>query len=259
MARSDRFTQFMLKTRHTLFSNREGKPASAEDGQDGGLRAQIRNEADYVEIILHDAIGDSWTGSDSATVARTFSENRGKPIKLNVNSFGGSAYDGIAIYNAAANHDARVEAHITGIAYSAASLLIMAADTIKIAENGSLGIHPASMFVYGNRFAMQDSTKWLETLDQQIVDTYTARSGMKFEEVNELFIGPDHDGTVLSGKDAVEKGFADELIPLKKKPATNSGAMAELKQKLALHRAKMALQMQKERAVKSVAKLPKRE
>ena len=239
MARSDRFTQFLRagQPNARLFRNQAGNPLNADDCPEASrcLKAVIKNEADSdcIEILLHDYIGDSWTGTDSASVARTLSENRGKVVRFNVNSFGGSAYDGIAIYNAAAQHDARVEAVVTGIAHSAAGLIVMAADVIKIAENGSLGVHPASMGTWGNRFTMMDSAKWLETLDQQIVDTYVARTGMSEKDVLALFIGDDHDGTILSGKEAVAKGFADELIPLKKKPATNEGKSTdEFRQRL---------------------------
>lgn len=235
MPRTERFNNFFAgKSEARLFKNSSGKVADSGDCPDGGLRGQVKNEDDHVEILLHDAIGDSWEGSDSATIARTFKANRGKKIVMNVNSFGGSAYDGIAIYNAAAQHDAVVEAHITGIAHSAASLLVMAADTIKIAENGSLGIHPASLWIRGNQYTMQDAMDWLATLDKQIVDTYVARTGISEKELTSLFVGKDHDGTIFSGKDAFAKGFADELLPLKKKTETTSDAdlLQKIKQRI---------------------------
>lgn len=216
MPRSSKFLAFFNLSQaagQRLFNS----PAQSDDSQ-RCLQAQIRDAGeDTIEILMHDAIGDYWSGLDSGTIAQKIKENRGKRLVFDINSFGGSAYDGIAIYNVAAMHDAEVIARITGIGYSAASIIPMAADKIIIAENGSLGIHPAWMYAVGNRFAMLDNAKWLETLDGQIIDTYAARTGQPREQIVDWFTGGNHDGTVFSAKQALEFGFADELIPLKKR------------------------------------------
>lgn len=213
MPRSQKFLQFFNGSRseHTRILN------APESSSPGPLQAQWNEKDDEVEILMHDAIGDDWVGLDSATITKQIKQSAGKRLVFDINSFGGSAYDGIAIYNAAAQHDSEVVAKITGIGYSAASIIPMAADKIIIAENGSLGIHPAWMFAVGNRFAMEDNAKWLATLDDQIIDTYAARTGQKRDKIVEWFEGSNHDGTVFSGKEALEYGFADELLPLKKK------------------------------------------
>ncbi len=225
--RTSRFQNFLnsLKTANnvgTLFSD-EKFQARIRNEMSGsaatnGLKGQIRNEStDCVEILFHDYIGDYWTGSDSATIAKLFADNRGKKIKCDINSFGGSAYDGIAIYNAMCAHDAEIEIVISGIAYSAASIIAMGGDKIKIAANGTLGIHPASIGLYGNQYDMEHYANWLKSIDLGIIDTYAARTGKSVKQVTEWFIGKNNDGSFFNGKEAVEYGFADELMPLKKK------------------------------------------
>ena len=195
--------------------------AAASKCADTDFKAQIKTESTTCEIIMHDAIGDSWSGLDSATLVKEIKAARGKQIVLDINSFGGLAYEGIAIYNALAQHDAEVVANITGMAYSAASIIPMAADTINIAENGGFGIHPAWLYAMGNRFAFGDLVDFLTTLDSQLLATYVARTGKKLTQITEWFEGKNHDGTVFSGSEAVEHGFADSVIPLKKKPSKN--------------------------------------
>lgn len=219
--RSAKFLQFMnsadAATRR-LFKNQDGgifnKTPECPD-----FRAEMKESDSKLEIVLHDAIGDWWAGTDSATLVKAVKAARGKnkEIELDINSFGGDAYTGIAFYNALADHDAKVTAKITGIAFSAASVFPMAADEILISENATLGIHPAWLYTVGNRFALRDSAQWLETLDGQLVDTYAARTGRTKEEITSWFVGNNHDGTVFSGKQAVEYGFADAVIPLKKR------------------------------------------
>lgn len=219
--RSAKFLQFVnsadAATRR-LFKDQSGNPVNRIH-DDGGLRAEMKETENKLEIVLHDAIGDWWAGTDSATLVKAVKACKGKnkEIDLDINSFGGDAYTGIAFYNALADHDAKVTARITGIAYSAASVFPMAADEILISENATMGIHPAWLYTVGNRFALRDSAQWLETLDGQLVDTYAARTGRSTEEILNWFVGNNHDGTVFSGKQAVEYGFADAVIPLKKR------------------------------------------
>ena len=221
--RSDRFRQFFnaAADKSRLFRNTSGEPVNTVADQT--LKSQISNEGNVLTIMMHDAIGDSWVGLDSNTVVSEIKRNADKELHFNINSFGGDAYAGIAIYNAAAQHPQKVTANITGIGYSAASIIPMAADVINIAENGSLGIHPAWLYSVGNRFALRDSANWLETLDGQIVDTYVARTGRTRDEVEAWFLGENHDGTVFSGKQCVEYGFADALIPLKTRKKDEDG------------------------------------
>jgi len=220
MARSNKFQSFfgnVNRSTRLMSAFLDSRNDSHPGTKAGDLQGQIRNDGNTVEIMLHDAIGDAWVGLDSHTLTKTIKESRGKKIVLDINSFGGDAYAGISIYNALANHDSEVVAHITGIGYSAASIIPMAADTIRVAENGSLGIHPAWLWTVGNRFALMDSVNWLTTLDGQIIDTYMARTGQTREKVVAWFNGQNNEGTVFSGKECVEYGFADELIPCKTK------------------------------------------
>lgn len=187
-----------------------------------GFKVGVRASADSVEMLVHGVIGDSWEGLDSGSVSQFLRENRGKPVNVDINSPGGLAYDGVSIYNSLVMHDAAVNVDITGIAASAASIIAMAGDKIRIAENGSLMIHRALAIGIGNQKVMLDLADFLDKLDNQIAATYAARTGRKAETMVKLMDG-EVDGTTFSGTEAVSEGFADEVIPLKKKMKNAAG------------------------------------
>lgn len=181
------------------------------------FKVGVKAEADSVEMMIHGHIGDDWRGLDSGSVAAFLKEHKGKPINVDINSPGGLAYDGVSIYNALAQHGSPVNIDITGIAASAASIIAMAGDKIRIAENGSFMIHRALAIGIGNTKLMLDLADFLEKLDGQIAATYAARTNRKSETMLKMMDGA-VDGTTFSGPEAVENGFCDEVIPLKKKP-----------------------------------------
>lgn len=210
--------------------------ASSDD-----FRVGVKASDDSVEMLIHGAIGDSWQGLDSGSVRQFLSDNRGKTINVDINSGGGLAYDGVAIYNALAAHDAAVNIDITGLAASAASIIAMAGTRVRIAENAQFMLHRAWAIAIGNKTVMMDAGKWLDKLDDQLAATYAARTGRKAETMLKMMDG-ETDGTWFTGKEAVDEGFADEVIPLKKKSkdSTASASVEQFKAE-AQNRARAAL------------------
>ncbi len=152
---------------------------------------------------------------------------------MRINSPGGLVYDGLVIYNALSTHGPQVTVTIEGLAYSAASFIAMAGDTIKMHEASDLGIHRAHGVSVGNSKTMLAVADWLDTIDEHLVDIYTARTGAEPAQVEAWMDGTD-DGTLFSAKDAKKYGFADEIIPLAKKKkaaAKNSERIAEAKKR----------------------------
>lgn len=176
-----------------------------------------------VDLFIYDVIGDEWGDAQSnpAAVASFLSDNRGLSVNVRINSPGGLAYDGIVIYNALVGHDAKVTTTIEGMAASAASIIAMAGDTIRIHENATLMIHRAWGLMMGNSADMQDYAKTLDRLDGQLAGTYAARTGLRIDTVAKLMIG-ESDGTSFDAAEAKAKGFADEIVPNKKKAKVSS-------------------------------------
>lgn len=136
-------------------------------------------------------------------------------IKLQIDSDGGSAFEGISIYNLLTGHGARVEAHIICRASSAASLLAMAADEVTMEAASWMMIHNASG---GTQGAPEDLRSWadvLEKLSGQAAAIYAARTKLPLERITEMMTAE----TWMTAAEAKELGFADVVKPVK-----NSGA-----------------------------------
>ena len=149
------------------------------------------NEEEPVELLIYEQVGEDFFGDGvSATgVVEFLNGNKGRDIKVRINSPGGLVFDGITIYNALVAHDKNVEVTIEGLAASAATIISSAGDTVKMNANASFMIHRALALAVGNEAVMTDTAKLLQKLDKQIAGTLAARSKLSTEEVLNLMIG----------------------------------------------------------------------
>lgn len=159
------------------------------------------------EIWLYDVVGEGFFGGMSA---KTFSDElkalgQVDVINLHINSPGGSVFDGVAIYNQLARHPARVEVDVDGIAASIASVIAMAGDEIRIADNAMMMIHDPHGSAYGGAGDMRKTADLLDQIKDVIVATYAKRTGQPEAELAALMA----DETWLTAAEAVGKGFAD--------------------------------------------------
>lgn len=170
-------------------------------------------------------IGNTWDGEGvtAQKFIKDFKAIKGDEVILNVNSPGGSLFDGLAIYTAMAASGKKITAKVMGVAASAASLLIMAAQKIQMPKNTHLMIHKAGGGKYGNADDMRAMADVLDSLDKSIAATYAARTGKSEDDVMALLNQGD---TWLTAEDAVKQGFADEATELVK--VTAEFDMAEL-------------------------------
>lgn len=110
-------------------------------------RQWYRINADDTEravVALDGEIGWDVMSSDFARDLRAITA---PAIDLQINSPGGSVWDGYAIYNALEAHPATITAHVVGVAASAASFIAMAADEIVAYRPSEMMIHDAAAYV----------------------------------------------------------------------------------------------------------------
>ena len=131
-------------------------------------------------------------------------------ITVHINSVGGDMYAGIAIYNRLKGLAANVTTVNDGLAASAGSLIFMAGDTRKVNAGSNLMIHGAAGFLYGY-YQVQDLAaikKQLEAHNRAGVNIYAEATGRDKDTIKAMV---DRE-TWLTGPDAVEAGFAHEVI-----------------------------------------------
>lgn len=194
-------------------------PPKAEGRPDTDWYKIFRNaKTDEAEILIYDEIG--FWGVTASNFVQELKEIEESVINVRINSPGGSVFDGVAIYNALAQHNSKIVVHVDGWAASIASVIAMAGDEILISEVAQFMIHKPWSFVVGTDEDMIKEAEVLKSLESSIVDIYVARTGGDRTEI-EAWVKAE---TWFKGKDAVAKGFADKLVPLvntedEKKPA----------------------------------------
>jgi ATP-dependent Clp endopeptidase proteolytic subunit ClpP len=168
-----------------------------------GMRAANKT----ADIFIYEEVGDGWLGGLSAKRFADDLKALGKldTINLFVNSPGGSVFDGVAIYQQLKRNPARVVAHVDGLAASIASLIVMAADEIKMASNGLMMIHNAWTVTAGNAVDLREQADVLDKVDRELTATYANRTGVAVETVSEMMAAE----TWMTADEAVEHGFAD--------------------------------------------------
>jgi ATP-dependent Clp protease protease subunit len=171
---------------------------------------QIENKAsDEATVYLYDEV--SWWGVNPADFSKDLAAITAPTIHLRVNSPGGAVFDGMAIYNALNGHPAKIIAHVDGLAASIASLIVMAGDEIRIAENARLMIHEPWSIVIGGAQDLRDEAEFLDSMNATIAATYVARTGAAEAQVLEWMAAE----TWFTAAEAKEAGFVDEVEPLK--------------------------------------------
>lgn len=162
-------------------------------------------------ISIYDVIGeDFWTG-EGVTVKRIDAALRkigNRDVVVNINSPGGDVFEGIAIYNRLREHPAKVQVKVMGLAASAASIIAMAGDEVQIGEASFLMIHNAWVMAIGNQFDLREVADFLVPFDDALRDVYVQRTGAEADEVAAMMKAE----TWITGKKAVETGFADTLL-----------------------------------------------
>ena len=152
-----------------------------------------------------------WFGMEAVS-AKSISNalpDDGSDIVLEVNSNGGLVTVGSDIYTMLKQYPGNVTAEVTGMAASAASVAIMAADTVVISPTAQMMIHKALLgCVSGNSDDLDKASNALKASDQGIVNAYVTKTGKSEDEVMELM----RNETYMSAQKAVELGFADEIM-----------------------------------------------
>lgn len=188
--------------------------AEAGPTQDRWYEIKAEAGARTAEVRLYDAIG-GWFGIYADEFLAELDQLDVDEINLHINSPGGSVFEGVAIYNGLINHQATVTAHIEGLAASIASVIVMAADTIKMSAAAQLMIHEASGICMGNAAEMEQMAGVLDKLSGQIAAVYAARTGASPASHREAMKAE----TWYTGDEAKAAGLVDEVIPLKAGPA----------------------------------------
>lgn len=161
---------------------------------------------------------DWWTGEpmegDYITpkeVREIFEKIDEDDIELHINSYGGSVFASISIFNYLQSLGKNITTINDGICASGASLIFMVGDARIMPENTMLMIHRASTFAWGNCNELREQADVLEKLDNStVMANYKNHFNGTDEELMELI----DKETWLSADECLEKGFCTEVKKL---------------------------------------------
>lgn len=128
-------------------------------------------------------------------------------LNIYINSPGGSVFAGQAIYNIIKRHKANVIVYVDGLAASIASIIAMAGNKIIIPSNAMLMIHNPWNIAIGNSADFRKMADDLDKIGESLVAVYVERTGLSEDEIKTMM----DNETWLTGKESLEKGFADEV------------------------------------------------
>lgn len=171
-------------------------PWSADD-----LINEIEKQYGNKAVVENMVVGGFQCSSDDAL----------ETIEIEINSPGGSVLDGYRIYNSLMQMRSRgveVVATVNTLAASMGSVILMAANKVKIVEGGRIMIHEASQVVSGTSEDHARAAKNLEEISDEIATIYANRTGSTPEEMRELM----KKETWMGAKESVERNFADEIV-----------------------------------------------
>ena len=183
---------------------------------------EIRQSANdgTVDIYIYgDVEGDShdwWTDEviESETSANHFRDELAKypnatQINIYINSYGGSVFEGTAIYNQLRRNPAHKTVYIDGFACSVASVIAMAGDEIIMPRNALMMIHNMWMGAVGNAAELRKAADDLDVINTAGRSAYLAKAGDKLPEAK-LIEMMDAE-TWLTAEDCITYGLADRL------------------------------------------------
>jgi len=168
----------------------------------------FRNVKDEsADLYIYDVVGDSWSGTDAATLVKEIKAQKGKALNVHINSPGGSVFDGYAVFNSLKAHDGVVTTYVDGMAASIASIIALAGTKIVIAKNGMMMIHNPLCYCFGTAAEIRKQADVLDQIKETLINTYVTRTGKTREVISAAM----DDETYFSADQAKDYGLVDEI------------------------------------------------
>ena len=181
---------------------------------------EIKQQTDpaLLELYIYGDVegnGHDWRTDEvirSETSANTFREELAAhpdvtQINIFINSYGGSVFEGTAIYNQLKRHPAHKTVYVDGFACSIASVIAMAGDEIVMPRNALMMVHNMMMGVMGNAAELRKAADDLDKINEAGREAYLQKAGDKL--TSEVIAQLEDDETWLTAEECIRYGLAD--------------------------------------------------
>lgn len=157
-------------------------------------------------IKIDDDIG-SWGLSSKEFKAQM--QNAKDDIILELNTAGGSVYDGLEIHNTIKNYTkGKVTARLGALCASIGTVIALGCDEVEAHDNTTFMIHNALTSCYGNHNDLRKDADILEGLSNIIANIYVNKTNKSIKDIKKLM----NEETYFFGKEILENNFIDRII-----------------------------------------------
>ena len=117
---------------------------------------------------------DRWSEEDICPgfVSDFLNETKGKELHVHINSGGGSAFAGVAIYNLLKAREGKTVTYVDALAASAASVIALAGDEMIMPTGAMLMIHKPWSVATGNSDELRKLADDLDKIAESYVEVY---------------------------------------------------------------------------------------
>lgn len=157
-----------------------------------------RPEEKYRKILLSDTIASVSVkdvikeimeiNRDDDLKTRDYIDWERKPIKLYINSFGGSVYDGLALVDVIKQSNTPVHTICIGSAMSMGFWIYLAGEKRYVGENSTLMFHDISSWIWDKSETIKQELKEILRLQEMLLNEIQSRSLVKKETLDDYII-----------------------------------------------------------------------
>lgn len=176
-------------------------------------------------IYLYDVIADGWGVSAMDLIAALSQVDKTATVRMRIKSPGGDVMEAKSMVVAMREFidgGGRIIAQVDSVAASCTSWIALAANEVEICEGAFMMIHKASGGAWGTDTELRKMADVLTMVEKSIVDLYVKSTGNTAEQLQQWMT----DETWFTAQEAVEKGFANRVIPLLSDQPSNQARLA---------------------------------
>jgi len=156
-----------------------------------------------LDVFILDKIGGFGTGAEQFISEVEANSDKGKELRVHLNTPGGSIMEGLAIYNYLKNRE-NVTTIVEGIAASMGSVIFMAGSNRIMPANSLLMIHDPSGGVLGDSEDLRKTADTLDKMRDSLAGIYANATGLDVDVIKDMMA----ETTWINGEDAEKDGFA---------------------------------------------------
>lgn len=188
----------------------EEEETEGEESAKAGPSFLGKGLMDARTILISDPVDHKLTAKVTAQLLFLDHEDQEKPIRIFINSPGGSVYDGFAIYDMIRFVRPKVKIISSGLSASAATVIMLAADKENrmAMPNARIMIHQPSMRFQGAAEDVRRTAEEVLKIKKKINQMYADETGQPFDKVQE---DTDRDYW-MSPDEALEYGLISKIV-----------------------------------------------